>query len=138
MAISDPPHQDSMARAKPSRLRGRLTLAALGRASRYLSLTAVAKAAGLPRQTLFTRLRRGRPEITVAEDSAITATLAEAGLDLRPAPDAWPPPALLKATRTGYRDARRGSLSGPADMTAPFDAVGLGGVGRAPVATGTP
>jgi DNA-binding phage protein len=63
-------------------MRFRPTLAALGRAARFLSLTAVAQAAGIPRQTLFTRLRRGGPELSDVESAAVTDELTSAGIVL--------------------------------------------------------
>jgi hypothetical protein len=82
MALPDPPLQDSIPPQKTSRLRFRPTLAAFGRAARFLSLTAIAQAAGIPRQTLFTRLRRGGPELSDAESTAVTDELSTAGIVL--------------------------------------------------------
>lgn len=73
------PHHLSTRSGSPS---PSVTLASLSRASPFLSLTAVAKAAGIPRQTLFTRLRRGGPELSVGQAQAVVNTLAEAGITL--------------------------------------------------------
>jgi DNA-binding phage protein len=80
MALQDPPLPDPTPPAGPP---APVTLAALARASGVLSLTAVAQAAGIPRQTLFTRLRRGRPELTAQEALTIAAALEGAGLAFR-------------------------------------------------------
>ena len=61
-----------------------LTLDALRKAKPFLSVSAIADAAGMSRQSLHTRLRRGSPELTPEEAHAIAGALGAVGIVIRP------------------------------------------------------
>ena len=63
-----------------------VTIAALREAAPVLSISKLAEAAGMPAQTLHTRLRRGVPEFTPEESDALVRGLGGFGVVLMQAP----------------------------------------------------